>query len=243
MTKGSDFEGIREIRDLLTTAGDTALVTLSSKALAHVKDVLKLQEKTGKTVAYHNIAQKHEKLGASMERINESMQFLNESQGRIKRDWQALMAKDAENVRGALFALLSACESLDTKDVASRLNSEAGTLDKIINGFKKIKNSDPKSCVSFEKQVIEFEKSLRNLDNIIGGTEYPGKNFDTYSKFSRDLEDLGERIRRINESLHFSKDEYTRRDWEHFMERDLEGLRESIRTSHESSMTLINSVT
>lgn len=243
MMKGSDFEAIREIRDLLTTADDAALVTLSSKALVHVKSILKHHEKTSQTVAYHNIAQKHEKLGASMERINESIQFLSESQDRIKRDWQALMATDAENVREALFALLSACESLDTKDIASRLNSEAKTHDKIINGFKKIKNSDPKSRVSFEKQAVEFEKSLRNLDNIIGGTEYPGKNFDTYSKFSRDLEDLGERIRRLEESLHFSKDEYTRRDWEHFMGGDLERLRESIQTSHESSMTLIKSVT
>ena len=125
MTKGSDFEAIREVRDLLSTAGDAALVTLSSKALVHVKSILKLQEKTGKTAAYHNIAQKHEKLGASMERINESMQFLSESQDRVKRDWQAHMATDAENAKEALFALLSACEALDNEDVARRIKSEA----------------------------------------------------------------------------------------------------------------------
>lgn len=243
MTERSDFEAIREIKARLSTAGDDAIATLSSKALVHVKDVLKLQEKTGKTVAYHNIAQKYEKLGASMERINESMQFLSESQGRLKPDWQAFMEADAENARGALFELLSACEALDSEDIAGRLNAESRILDKIINGLKKIKNSDPKSCATLAKQAIEFEKSLRNLDNIIGAAEYPGENFDTYSKFSSGLEDLGERIRRMDESLHFSKDEHTKRDWEHFMERDLERLRESIRTSHESSMKLINSIT
>jgi hypothetical protein len=243
MAKGSDFEAIREIKARLSTTCDDAVAALSSKALSHVKNILKSHEKTGQTVAYHNIAQKHEKLDEAVERTNESMQFLNQSQGKLKQDWQAIVAGDAESTREALFALLSVCESLDTEDTALRANTESKTLAKIVNGLKKTKNSDPKSCATFAKGAIEFEKSLIILDSIIAGTEYPGENFDIYSKFSHDLEDLGERNRRLGESLHFLKDEYSKVDWEHFMGRDLEKLKEVIQTSHESSMKLINSVT
>jgi predicted nuclease with TOPRIM domain len=92
------------------------------------------------------------------------------------------------------------------------------------------KNSDPKTCTTFAKHSIEFEQSLRNLDNILGGTECPADESNAYSKFSSELEDLGERIRRLNESLGFFEDEYTKEDWKYFMRQDLERLKESIET-------------
>lgn len=240
MAERRDFKAVSEIRGLLNTANDDALVNLSSKALSHVKNILKLKEKTGQTAAYHNIAPKLEKLNTSMEKINESMQFLSESQGTIKNDWQVLKTSDAKRVREALFALLSSCEALDGEDIAGRIKKESQAIDKIKKRMDKIKNSDQKSAVSFEKQSLEFVQSLVNLDNIIGGTSYPADEFEVYSKFSEGLENLVEQLRRLNESLRFFKDEHTKEDWEYFMKKDLERLKESIETSHISCEKFIS---
>lgn len=240
MIERRDFEAIREIRARSNTAKDEAIVNLSARAMTHVKNILRHSQGTDQTTAYHAIAQKYEKLDAALERLNESIQFLSESHGDLKGEWEASMAIDAGSAREALFALLSSCESLDKEDVSRRINSESQTLGKIVNGMEKIKNRDPMSCATFEKLSIEFEQSLMNLDNIFGGTTYPADEFDAYSKFSGDLEDLGERIRRLKESLRFFEDEHTKEDWKYFMELDLKRLRESIKTSYDSSMWLVN---
>ncbi len=241
MAQKSDFEDIRKIRTRLDAVKDDALVNLSANAMASVKNILHISREDAKTAAYHTVAQKYENLDAALKRLNESMRFLGESQDDLKRDWEVLTAIDASRVRETLFALLISCESLDKNDVSKRVNSESQALDKMVRGMEKIKNNDPKSCEKFAKLSNEFELSLRNIDSIFGGTSYPVE-FDGYSKFSSDLEDLGERIRRLNESLKFFEDEYTREDWKYFMEQDLERLKESLKTSYSSSMQLIDVV-
>lgn len=241
MAKRRDFENIRKIRTVLNSVKDDVLVNLSANAMASVKNILHVSRGDAKTAAYHTVAQKYENLDAVLQRLNESVRFLGESQGDLKRDWEVLTARDAGRVRGALFALLSCCESLDKDGVAKRVKSESQTLGKIMNEMEKIKNNAPKSCEAFAKLSNEFELSLKNLDSILGGISYP-LEFDDYSKFSSDLEDLGERIRRLNESLNFFEDEHTKGDWKYLMELDWERLKESLKTSYSSSMQLIDVV-
>jgi hypothetical protein len=240
MTGRRDFEAISTVLEKLNTAGDDAITNLSSKALGHVNNILKLKKGSDKTAAFHAILQKHEKLDVAVERTNESMQFLNESQGTLKRDWQAIAIADAKHQREALFALLSACEALDDEDVAERVGSESKKLNKIMAGLKKIKNSDPKSCESFSKLSHEFEQSLQKIDSILGSRDASVDEFDIYSKFSSDLEDLGARNKTLNESLRFFQDEHTKDDWGQFMRNDLERLKESIETSHTSCEKFIS---
>ncbi len=237
-----NFEDIRQMRTRLKTAKDNALVNLSAMAMTSIKNVLRLSKGSAQTAAYHIIAQKYENLDAALKRLNESMRFLGESQGVLKRDWEVFVAEDADRTRKALFALLSYCESLDKDDVAKRINSESQTLSKIKDDLEKIKNASAKSCEEFAKLSNEFELSLRTFDSILNSTEHSVSEFDAYSKFSSALEDLDERIRRLNESLKFFEDEYTREDWKCFMELDLKMLKKSIRTSYNSSMQLVNVV-
>ncbi len=237
-----DFEAIRKIRERLNTAGGDAITNLSSKALGHVNNILKLKKGSDRTAAFHAILQKHEKLEAAVERTKESMQFLNESQGAIKRDWQAIAAEDAKHQREALFALLSSVEALDGDDIANRINSESSKLNKILKNVKKIKNSDPKSCASFSKLSCEFEQSLQKIDSILGSRAPAVDEFEIYSTFSGDLEDLGARIKTLNESLRFFQDEHTKGDWGQFMRKDLERLRESIETSRTSCEKFISAI-
>lgn len=241
MAKRNDFEHIRQIRTRLNSVKDDALVNSSAKAMVSVKNVLHVSRGAAQTAAYHTVAQKYENLDAVLQRMNESMRFLGESRGDLKRDWEVLVGRDVGKVREALFALLSSCESLDKDGSAKRVMSESQNLGKIMDEMEKIKNNAPKSCEAFAKLSNEFELSLRNLDSVLGATSYPAE-FDDYSKFSSDLEDLGEQIKRLNESLKFFEDEHTRGDWKHFMELDLNRVKESIKTSYSSSMQLVDVV-
>jgi DNA polymerase III delta prime subunit len=243
MSKRRDFKAAREIRTRLNTANDDALLKLSAKAMEHIKNILKADEKTGQTAAYHNIAQKYERLEDSIEKLNESIKFSSESRVTIKRDWQEARTSDAKDAREALFMLLSSCEALDNEDISGRVKSESKNIDKTVSELKKIKKTDKKSCEAVAKLSLKLERSLRNLDNIIGGTEHPGENFDTYSKFSNDLEDLPERTRRLDESLKFFEDPHTKEDWKNFMDLDLERTRASIKAAHASSSVLIKVAT
>jgi uncharacterized protein YdcH (DUF465 family) len=240
MAGRNDFEAIRKIQERLNTAGDDAIASLSSKALGHVKNILKLKKGSDHTAAFHTILQKHEKLDGAVKRMNESLQFLKESQRTMKRDWQALAAADAKHQREALFALLFACEALDDEYIVERTGSESKKLNKIMTGLRKIKNSDPKSCESFSKLLCEFEHSLQKIDSIIGSRAASLDEFDVYSKFSSDLGDLGVRIKTLNENLRFFQDEHTKDDWEQFLRKDLERLKESTETAHTSCEKFIS---
>ncbi len=232
-----DFENIRKVRGRLNAVKDGALVNLSINSLPSVKNILRASDALAQTAAYHIVAQKYENLDATIQRLNESMQFSDESKGDLKRDWGALKAADADNLRGALFALLSSCESLDGGDIVKRVKSESENLGKIMDNVEKIKNNGP-----IAKLSNEFELSLRTLDSILGGTAYPASESDAYSKFCGDLEDLGERVARLSESLRFLGDKGTRGDWKYFIGQDSERVKESMKTAYDSSMRLVDVV-
>lgn len=237
-----DFENIRQVRARLNAAKDSELASLSTIAMVSVENILQTSGGAARTAAYHTITQKYENLDAALKRMNESMRFLEESQGELKREWEDLWTMDAGKIREALFSLLTCCESLDISGAIKHIKSESLTIGKVVDRIKKIKGSDPKAGRSIAKLSCELEAALRTLDSILGGTLYPATEFDAYSKFSDDLEDFGERSHRLNESLRFFEDIYTREDWKHFMEQDLEQLRGSLETVHDTSIRLADIV-
>ncbi|MEE8402782.1 MAG: hypothetical protein V3R93_03430, partial [Candidatus Hydrothermarchaeaceae archaeon] len=145
-------------------------------------------------------------------------------------------------VREALFDLLSCCESLDKESVFTRAESESKNLDRVMKEIKKVEDSGHKTGIEIAKLSGELELSLRTLDSILGNNVYSAEEFDDYSKFSSELEDLGEKVKRLKESLQFSEDEYTREEWKHFMELDVKRIKDAIKTSHGSSMRLVGSI-
>lgn len=242
MAKNSYSDDVRRIQTTLSGVEDAALLSLSARAIACVEGLLQVSKSVDQTAAYHTVAQKLENLDAALQKLNESTRFLDESQGDIKNDWEVLASMDASKVRGALSTLISCCELLDRSDVTKRLASESQILSKIVADMEKIRKNDRGSCEAFAKLSNEFEQSLRNLDGILGSASRPVTDFEEYSKFSGALEDLIERIERLRESLKFVEDKHARRDWEYFMEIDLNLLKESIKTSYNSSMQLIDAV-
>ncbi|MEE8401404.1 MAG: hypothetical protein V3R86_04565, partial [Candidatus Hydrothermarchaeaceae archaeon] len=129
MAKRRDFEGLGQLRAKLRSAKDTSLVSLSSKGMAAVKNVLAHSKSDKQTVAYHTAIQRYESLKTSLQNLNESIEFLGRAQGDLKREWETFVAIDAGRVREALFDLLSCCESLDKESVFTRAESESKNLD------------------------------------------------------------------------------------------------------------------
>lgn len=237
-----DFEKIRQVRARLNAAKDGELASLSTVVMISAENILQMSGGADRTAAYHIAIQKYENLDTALKRMNESMRFLEESQGELKREWEALWIIDAGKIRETLFSILTCCESLDRSGAIKGIKSESLTIDKIVGRIEKIKGGDPKAGRSIVKLSCELEASLRTLDSLLGGTLYPATEFDAYSKFSDDLEDFGEQTLRLSESLRFFEDLYIREDWKHFMEQDLERLRGSLKTVHATSIRLADMV-